>query len=233
MSKRKEAKYPALEKGLNVKSRKDFIEVDYVNGVKNSNGEQVIRPLNDEEKAFLNQFYEETVVTNFSHDARIKHLNRRRKDIIEDEVVKNLKEDLKSMQNRKLSAKKIREMQEVIKETKKQNEEMYADDLRDIEQELADIREEVLLYPDKEDHKEFYKENNNRNACIYNIAKKTYKLMSIDSEEYELEEKFSMSHSTGEESLIFDLERDSHENEGKRLDKAHKKLKRENKRKKD
>ena len=81
MSKRKEAKYPALEKGLNVKSRKDFIEVDYVNGVKNSNGEQVIRPLNEEEKAFLNQFYEETVVTNFSHDVRIKHLNKRRKDI--------------------------------------------------------------------------------------------------------------------------------------------------------
>jgi len=231
VSRRKKAKYPALEKGLNIKSRKDYIEVDYINGIKGDAGEYAIRPLNESELEFLNKFYEETIVTNFAHDPRIKHLNKKKKDIIEDKTVLMLKDQLKQMQDQHVDKSKIRKQKEIIKLTKQQNEETYNKELENIELELQELRDDVLLYPNKEDHKEFYRENNNRNACLYNMAKKTYKLLSIDSEEYEFEERFNMDHNSGEDELIYSLERDSHENEGKRLAKAEKTLRKENKRK--
>lgn len=67
-SRRSKCKYPALERSLNLKSRRYYIEPDYINGVISEDGEQVIRPLNEEEKAWLNKFYEETVVTKFNKD---------------------------------------------------------------------------------------------------------------------------------------------------------------------
>ena len=231
MSKRNKAKYPALEKGLNIKSRKDYIEVDYINGVKGDSGDYAIRPLNEDELEFLNKFYEETIVTNFTHDPKIKHLTQKKKNIIEDKTVQKLKKELKTLKSEKAEKKKIKEQQEIIKLTKQQNEETYKQELEDIEIELQELREDILLYPDREDHKQFYNDNNRRNSCLYNMAKKTYKLLSIDSEEYEFEERFSMDHDTGEDELIYGLERDSHESEGKRLAKAEKTLRKENKRK--
>lgn len=59
MSRRKKTKYPNLNPGLNLKKRTEIIETDYVNGVRNEKGELVIRPLTDEEKAWLDKFYKE------------------------------------------------------------------------------------------------------------------------------------------------------------------------------
>jgi len=67
-TRRSQAKYPALRKELNTKVRRPYIEADYVNGVYNENGEQVIRPLTEEETAWLNKFYKEVIVTNFKKD---------------------------------------------------------------------------------------------------------------------------------------------------------------------
>ena len=67
-SKRDRAKYPALKRELNTKVRRYYIEPDYIDGVVNEKGEQVIRPLNDEEKAWLNKFYKEVIVTSFKKD---------------------------------------------------------------------------------------------------------------------------------------------------------------------
>lgn len=71
---RSRAKYPALERKYNLKTRQDYIELDYVNGVINSDGECVIRALNDEEKTFLNAYYEEVVGANFIHDKDLRRL---------------------------------------------------------------------------------------------------------------------------------------------------------------
>jgi hypothetical protein len=68
MSRRKRAKHPALKPGLNTKGRLDYIEADYINGVRDENGVLVIRPLTEEEKDWLNQFYQETIITNFNKD---------------------------------------------------------------------------------------------------------------------------------------------------------------------
>lgn len=55
-SRRSNAKYPALEKKLNLKTRQDAMEIDY------------LHKLNDEEKAWLNKFNAEFVGADFRHE---------------------------------------------------------------------------------------------------------------------------------------------------------------------
>jgi hypothetical protein len=57
-----------LNPALNLKSRKDYIEPDYVDGVYDETGAMVIRPLTDDEKAWLNKYYQETIITSFKKD---------------------------------------------------------------------------------------------------------------------------------------------------------------------
>lgn len=80
-SRRSKAKYPALQKKLNLKMRSDYIESDYINGVYDEKGNQVIRPLTDEEKQFLNDFYEETVNANFLHDTELRDIHKKVKEL--------------------------------------------------------------------------------------------------------------------------------------------------------
>ena len=48
--------------------RQDFIESSYIHGIVNINGEQVIRPLNIEERQFLDDYYKEFVHSTFVTD---------------------------------------------------------------------------------------------------------------------------------------------------------------------
>ena len=61
--------------------RQDYIEPDYVNGTYNAKGELVMRALNNEEKDFLNSFYEEVIGANFMHDKILKELHRAMKPL--------------------------------------------------------------------------------------------------------------------------------------------------------
>lgn len=67
--------------------RQDYIEPDYVNGVRNANGEMVIRPLNDEEKKFLNSYYEEVIGANFLYDKELKDLYEEMKPLKKKKVL--------------------------------------------------------------------------------------------------------------------------------------------------
>lgn len=53
---------------MNTKVRKDALEVDYINGVKNAKGETVIRELTEEEKAWLDQFNGEVINANVKRE---------------------------------------------------------------------------------------------------------------------------------------------------------------------
>jgi hypothetical protein len=171
---------------MNLNSRKDYIEPEYVNGVHNRDGEQVIRPLTDKEKQWLNKYYEETVVTNFYHEPELKKLNKVKKSIIEDDTVKELQKEVKELsENKVTNGPRIKQLKEIIKLTKKQNEETYSDKLELIEEELQEAREEYLLYPDKEDHKKFYNDNNSRNACLFNKMRITGKLDDFKISEFD------------------------------------------------
>jgi hypothetical protein len=185
-TKRQKVKYPALNKGMNLNSRKDYIEPEYINGVFGEDGKQVIRALTPEEKEWLNKYYEETVVTNFYHDPDLKKLNRHKKSIIVDDTVRTMQDQVKELQkDKETNKKRIRELKEIIRLTKKQNEETYSEALEDVEEALQELREQVLLYPDKEDHKEFYNHNNARNNCIFNKTRIMGKLTDLNIEEYD------------------------------------------------
>lgn len=137
VNRRSKAKYPALQKKFNLKMRQDYIEPDYINGVYDKDGNQVIRSLNHTEKEFLNKFYEETVGANFIHDSDLKEINKRIKDY---------------------------KRRDHLTE-----EESF--DLMQLQMEYYAKADEVLLYPDHEDQKKLYGENNARNRCLYNRSK--------------------------------------------------------------
>ena len=81
VNRRSKTKHPALQKKYNLKMRQDYIEPDYVNGTFNAKGEMVMRPLNYEEKTFLNAFYEEVIGANFMHDEILRELHRAMKPL--------------------------------------------------------------------------------------------------------------------------------------------------------
>jgi len=71
VNRRSKAKYPALDPTLNLRTRYEEIEQNqYINGVKNDDGELVIRALTEAEKDWLNRFNEETVNANFKHKGK-------------------------------------------------------------------------------------------------------------------------------------------------------------------
>lgn len=70
-SARSQSKYPGLQIRFTLPHRREFVETEYVNGVYSESGEMLIRPLTDEEKDFLNRFYEETVHANFKHPGEL------------------------------------------------------------------------------------------------------------------------------------------------------------------
>jgi len=63
---RNQSKFPNLEKKFTLPRRQEFLDTEYVNGVINDKGELVMRKLTQSERDWLNQFYKETLNTNFS-----------------------------------------------------------------------------------------------------------------------------------------------------------------------
>ncbi len=167
MSKNKRRKHSGLKKSHNTKARRHVIEADYVDGVYNSKGERVIRPLTEEEKDWLNKFYEETVVTNFLHGKGMKEKNKEIKSLLHCEEYKKLSQEQKEATT-KQEKERFKELKKLIKE---QNMDDYGEEIEELREELQDLRDQHLLYPDPEDHKIFFTENNHRNNDVLNKAR--------------------------------------------------------------
>ena len=81
-SRRSMTQYPALHKNLNLKTRRYYIEPDYIDGIIGISDTSGIRPLSDKEKSFLNQFYEEYIISSFRRDGKDLHkTDEQRKEI--------------------------------------------------------------------------------------------------------------------------------------------------------
>jgi hypothetical protein len=205
-NRRSSSKYPALDKRKNLPSRQDLIDFDYLG------------KLSDKELTFLNNFVEETVVTNFAHHKLIKGLQSKKKRIIEDETVQDLKSKVEALKAQYgENTPEIKQLMLVIRDLKKQNEETYYDDIEGIESELTALREQFLLYPDKEDHKVFYSENNARNMCLLNKKKLERRLDELLPDKYDEFADEAMYEDDAEEELINRLERAKWEEEEDRL----------------
>lgn len=219
-NKREKSKYPALSRNLNLKSRKDYIEADeYIDGVRNSEGEIVIRPLTDEEKQFLNDFYAETIITNFLHDPRLKKLTRDKQNLLNNETTKSIKLQIKKLkEDKEDNREKIIELKQIIKTIKDQNKDLNQDKINEINKEMQEIRDEVLLYPNKEDHKQFYNSNNSRNNCLYNRSIMMNKMTFIDEKDFDMfSDHVSDDVYDYEDYLIYELEERQYQKEGERL----------------
>lgn len=173
-NRRRKSKYPALSRKYNLKLRQDYIEPDYVNGVFNDKGEMVIRPLNDEEKEFLNKFYEEVIGANFLYD----------------DDLKNIHEEMKVLKKKK-------------KLTKEETTELER--LQDVYYRRIN---EILLYPDEEDRRQLYRENNQRNSCLMNRTKAAGRLYEINEDTYDsIHDNVYYCADMGENLIINQIER--------------------------
>jgi len=137
------------------KTRKDFIETQYINGVKDEAGNLVMRPLNAEEVAFLDAFYKESVHANFTtseetkkHELEIKRLERDNKSYHK-AFKEDSKEILKAIENKKIETSKARKA-------------------------LGNI------YSDYDEQKEIRQQNYQRNQCVFNKTKVQSKLDSFE-----------------------------------------------------
>ncbi len=159
---KKKRKYNPLNKHGAIKYRKDFIETNYVNGVENDRGEQVMRPLNKSEVEWLEKFYAETEHGNFEKTSEISH-----KQAEYDSVASKIRH-----------AKRAELSTECLLELKLEAEKTY--------KELVQLRSETnTFYPEDEDRKEIWIKGNQRREDIFNIAKITGNLISYDVTEYD------------------------------------------------
>lgn len=158
MTKRRKAKNPSLKKELNLKSRIDYIETEYIDGVYDEKGNQLIRPLNEEEKAWLDKFYSESVGAAFS-----------KSDNIHKTLSKEEKNRLK---------KRIKQLRERVSELRKDyNGHILR--LKEIKVEVSKIQEDIEKINKNNGTKICYDANNQRNRCVFNKAKITNNLVPL------------------------------------------------------
>lgn len=158
----KKPKYNPLNKHGTPATRRDFIEADYVNGVVNEKGEQVIRALNEFETEWLAQFYAETEHGNFAKTTEI--------DVAQDEYTA-LCRQIRHAKKNGLSTEEVLEL-------KVKADEIY--------KKLVQLRAETnTFYPEDKDRHEIFKRENLRNSDIFSTAKACGRLTSYDLPQFD------------------------------------------------
>lgn len=156
-TRRQRTEYPNLKHETNLRSRKEYIETDYIDGVYNSEGKQVIRAMTPDEKQWLDQFYKEYTIASLPTNVIIK---KKLKDI------KKIKKQLRTCEPI--------EIEEI--------EEQYIKLINEFEV----LREKAgAMFPSYEDHLNIFNSNNARNRCLFNKAKTTGNLVNLDISEYD------------------------------------------------
>jgi hypothetical protein len=157
LQKRKDAKYPNLERDLNLKGRQDYIETEYIDGVyDDETGKLVIRPLTNEEKQWLDSFYNEYVNVNLK-DSLIH-------DVMTEDQRKSLKNEVKKL-NKRIKANQQQINKLIIENNVLKNEV--------VELKKLDYKGDIISA------------HNARNTCAFNFSKKTYQQVSLDEFEYD------------------------------------------------
>lgn len=145
-------KYNYSNKFGTFKTRWDYIESDYINGVVDEDGKQVIRPLNKEEQDFLAKFYKEEVHSKLDQTEEIR-----------------------------LERKKLQALKFNYRSYKKNGNKVKHPDVIAQEEKLSQLLKDAGNWNySTEDQKRLNKTNNDRNACIYNKAKASSALYSTN-----------------------------------------------------
>jgi hypothetical protein len=153
-----------LDKKGTVQTRHDYIETQYVDGVKNEAGETVIRKMTDDEKAWLSQFIAETEHGNVNKGREIKVELKKRKALKSDWA----------------SAKRKGNVEIMLK---------LEQEMSQITSKLEQLRENSNnFYTKEEDVTEIFGRDYERRSDVYNNAKISDNLVLYDIDEYD---KFS------------------------------------------
>lgn len=152
-SRKANEKYNHLNKYGTYRARWDYIEFDeYLDGVKDKDGKQVMRPLTDDEKSWLNSFCKNTVHASFE---------------IPEEVKKE-----------KLKLKKLKSKHSAYKNENKKEHKEVKDQIKLIEKMM---KKAGNLYYKEEDMKKVYAENYSRNHDLFNKCKVSGNLIYVDT----------------------------------------------------
>lgn len=156
MTKKHKNKFDPLRKNGTLMTRRDFVETDYVNGVKDSDGRVVMRPLTKEEKEWLSQYYQEAENVNFNKTEEIKDEHEKLRKAI----------------------KKYRPYKEMYGEEHPK--------VVNQRTKLKSLREESnSFFVEDSQRRELFKQDNDRRNDIFNVAKQTGTLVNLDISEYD------------------------------------------------
>lgn len=164
--KRKDRKKPYnyLDKKGTTRTRQDYIETSYVNGVKDEKGNTVIRALTEDEKQWLSQFVAETDHGNFKKNSQLKK---------EEKKLKSMRSDYRYLKKKA----KVEAMAELYPQIQSQ----YETVLR--------LRSETnAFYVTDDERHELYDRDYERRMDVFNNAKISDNLVLYDLNEYD---KFS------------------------------------------
>jgi len=158
----KRKRYNYLDKKGTVQTRHDYIETDYVNGVKDPNsGELVMRKMTDDEKQWLSQFIAETEHGNINKSKEIKNELKIRTGLV--------------------SARYAAKISGRVDEMYKLEQEIQA-----VTAKIERLRENCNnFYTTEEQAKEIYERDNARRRDVYNTAKISDNLVLYDLNEYD------------------------------------------------
>jgi len=135
-----------------------------MDGIYDGKGKQIMRPLSSEEKQWLDKFYKENLNASF---AEKDNLN----DVLEEKERKLLKKQIKKL---RLESETL---QKQVNANITQNNELTIQ-RNNVEKQIQDLL-------DKDKKKRAYDENNARNRCLYNQARKTGKLVKLSNDDYD------------------------------------------------
>lgn len=151
-----------MNRGGTVKTRQEFIEAEYVNGVYNQDGTEAIRPLNEQETQWLAQFYSETEHGNFQKTQEIE---------IAQEAYDELCRKIRKAKKNKLTTEQVLKLKESADQRYK---------------ELVHLRAETnTFYPEDVDRREIFNKGNRRKEDVFNRAKVSNNLISLDLHEFD------------------------------------------------
>ena len=173
MTKRNKTKYPNLNNHYNLKSRWEYIETEYINGVFDKQGNRLIRELTKEEKEWLDKFYRETVNANFTGNKEIYELTKRLSFVKKlasypEKLMKLRKNNYNNKNDAKIE--EIEKFLELHKYTKFGMMPPKSLDrvITNLNKKIINLKADLNFYSTKDDEKSIYEENNSRNRCIYN-----------------------------------------------------------------
>lgn len=180
--KKHQNKFSYLYPNSTKSNRKDFIEFEYVRGVYDENGNQVIRPLNAEELDFLNKFYKESVHNSFNKTDKTSEIVKE---------IRSLKRKYSNWRRKKGNAGQVNAEIEAQIEAKKR-------EFREANEGLDNF------YPEYDQQYEIRSDNYKRKECVINMKKNNGELLEYkEYEDYEVESSW--------EEMLEDLIKNSEE----------------------